>query len=171
MIRSTLIHVRKLSDQFLSWLVIIAMAALTVDVLWGVASRYWLGSQTRWTDELATTLMIWASMLGAALVYGEHGHLGVDYFVGKLDVAAQRLVAIAVHAMVFAFAAGVLGYGGWVTVERTYDSGQVLPALGLTKALTYLPLPICGLFLIFYAVEGVIETLFPPPSEDHPAEI
>jgi TRAP-type C4-dicarboxylate transport system permease small subunit len=158
-IRSALIHGRRVSDRLLSWMVILAMAALTADVLWGVFSRYILGAQSLWTDELATTLMIWASMLGAALVYGERGHLGVDYFVGKLDPAAQNLVTIAVHVLVFAFAAGVMVYGGAVMVERTLDAGQVLPALGWKKGYTYLSVPICGAFLLFYALEGMLETL------------
>ena len=61
---------RVLSDLILSGLVIVLFATLTIDVLWGVFSRYALGAQTRWTDELATTLMVWVSLLGAALVYG-----------------------------------------------------------------------------------------------------
>jgi TRAP-type C4-dicarboxylate transport system permease small subunit len=169
-IRFALIQGRRVSDWTLSWLVIVAMAALTVDVLWGVFSRYAIGAQSRWTDELATTLMIWASMLGAALVYGERGHLGVDYFVGKLDPAAQKLVTLVVHVLVLAFAASVMVYGGSIMVERTLDGGQVMPALGLKKGYSYLAVPICGVFLVFYALEGMFETLGEPASDDLPAE-
>ena len=170
MIRTPLILGRRLADRFLSWLVIVTMGALTADVLWGVFSRYIIGAQSRWTDELATMLMIWASMLGAALVYGEHGHLGVDYFVGKLDPAAQRLLAQVVHALVIAFAAGVMVYGGAVMVQRTLEGGQVMPALGLKKGYSYLAVPISGVFLVFYALEGIFETFGASASDDHPAE-
>jgi TRAP-type C4-dicarboxylate transport system permease small subunit len=147
------------ADRLLSWVVIAAMAALVLDVLWGVVSRYVLRAQARWTDELATTLLIWIAMLGAALVYGERGHLGLDYFVLKLDSAAQWLTQLIVHMLVFAFAASVMVYGGLIMAERTLASGQVLPALGWPKGYTYFAVPVSGIFLCFYAVKGVVETI------------
>ena len=159
MTRGLLRRGRQLSDRFLSWMIVVAMGALVLDVLWGVFSRYVLRGQSRWTDELATTLMIWASMLGAALVYGERGHLGVDYVVGKLDPAAQRLLEIAVHLLVLCFALGVMVYGGWIMTERTLEGGQLLPALGWKKGYTYLAVPLSGAFLCFYALDGAIAVL------------
>jgi TRAP-type C4-dicarboxylate transport system permease small subunit len=157
---------RQLADRVLALVVIAAMGVLVLDVLWGVVSRYALRAQARWTDELATTLLIWISMLGGALVYSERGHLGLDYLVGKLDLVAQRFAELAVHLLVFAFAAGVMVFGGWVMAERTLASGQVLPALGLPKGYTYFAVPVSGIFLCFYALEGVAETLCPTGTND-----
>jgi TRAP-type C4-dicarboxylate transport system permease small subunit len=149
---------RRLADFALSWLVIVLFAALTLDVLWGVATRYASeGGQASWSEELATTLMVWVSLLGAALVYGEKGHLGVDYFVAKLDPAAQRVAEIATHLLVAFFAVVVMVYGGWVMVDRTLDAGQVLPALGWKKGYAYSVVPLSGLFLVFYAMAGAIQ--------------
>jgi TRAP-type C4-dicarboxylate transport system permease small subunit len=149
---------RRCCDYLLSWLMILVFAALTVDVLWGIFSRYVLAAQSPWTDELATTLLIWLSLLGAAFVYGEKGHLGVDYFVGKLDPLARRATELAGHGLVMFFAAVVMVYGGWVTVERTLEAGQVLPALGWEKGYVYSVVPLSGVFLLFYAAEGVAAT-------------
>ena len=154
-----LMKCREVADRVLSWIVIVAMGALVLDVLWGVVSRYALRAQARWTDELATALLIWISMLGAALVYGERGHLGLDYFVHKLDPTAQWITQLVVHVLVFAFAAGVMVYGGWVMAERTLASGQLLPALGWPKGYTYFAVPVSGIFLCFYAFEGLVQTL------------
>ena len=162
--RCLLTQGRRISDFFLSWLVIVLFAILTLDVLWGVFSRYILGAQTRWTDELATTLMVWVALLGAALVYGEKGHLGVDYFVGKLDPDAQRLTEFAAHILVLIFAAAVMVYGGWVLVDRTLEANQLLPALGWKKGYGYCAMPLSGLFFVFYAVENAMHVLAPPTS-------
>ena len=151
------------SDFFLSWLIIALFAALTADVLWGVVSRYVLGAQTRWTDELATTLMVWVALLGAALVYGEKGHLGVDYFVGKLEPTAQRLVDCLVHLLVLIFALVVMLYGGWILVDRALDANQLLPALGWKKGYGYLVVPLSGLFFVFYALEGAVRGMTSEP--------
>ena len=59
----------------LEWLTTGIFAALVLDVLWGVISRYVLGSQSRWTEELAIYLLVWVSLLGATLVFRERAHL------------------------------------------------------------------------------------------------
>jgi TRAP-type mannitol/chloroaromatic compound transport system permease small subunit len=60
------------------------VAVLTMTVLWGVFTRFCLGKQAEYTDELARVLLVLVSMVGAALAFGEKAHLGVDYFVSKL---------------------------------------------------------------------------------------
>ena len=109
---------------------IITFAALTLDVLWGVFSRYVLNAQSRWTEELAIYLLVWLSLLGASLTYEEKGHLGVDYFVGKLHPDARKLGAIFVELVVLFFAGFGLLYGGWILVSDTVAAGQLSPALG-----------------------------------------
>jgi TRAP-type C4-dicarboxylate transport system permease small subunit len=161
---------RSVADLFLSWLIIGLFAALTVDVLWGVFSRYILQSQSRWTDELATTLMVWVALLGAALVYGEKGHLGVDYFVGKLDPSAARFNEVFVHLVVLGFALSVMVYGGWILVDRALVANQVLPSLGWKKGYCYGVVPLSGLFFVFYAIEGIAHTLVPPSAADSTAK-
>ena len=168
--RAVMTHSRRWSDRVLSLLVVVAMGALLVDVLWGVVSRDLLAGQSRWTDELAIALLIWVSMLGAALVYGEGGHLGVDYFVGKLDPSAERFVQCFVHILVMLFAALVMVYGGYILTKGAFDTGQMLPALGWRKGYTYLAVPISGIFLLFYSLEGVIGALSRAPDSDRSPE-
>lgn len=140
-------------------LLIAGMAILVVDVLWGVFSRYALGEQTRWTEELAVYLLVWISLLGAALTFREKGHLGVDYFVGKLDPSARRLSAMFVEGIVFAFSAFALVFGGWNLVVKTMASGQVLPALNLSMGYVYSVVPLSGIFFCLFAVEHLIDYL------------
>lgn len=150
---------RDLLVKGLSVFLIVAFAVLTLDVLWGVFSRYVLGSQSRWTEEIATYLLVWISLLGAALTYEEQGHLGVDYFVGKLDPSARRLAAIVVEVIVLIFSVGALTVGGWILVSRTLADGQVTPALEWQKGYLYLAAPISGVFFSLFAVEHIIELL------------
>lgn len=147
---------------------ILAFAALTLDVLWGVFSRYVLGAQTRWTEELAIYLLIWISLLGASLTYEEQGHLGVDYFVGKLHPDAQKLGAIFVELVVLFFAGFGLLYGGWRLVSETLAAGQMTPALGWQKGYLYMAVPISGVFFIIFSIEHLILVLSGKKlSEDH----
>jgi len=140
-------------------LLIVGMGILVVDVLWGVFSRYALGEQTRWTEELAVYLLVWISLLGAALTFREKGHLGVDYFMGKLEPSARRLSAMLVEVIVFAFSAFALVFGGWNLVVKTLASGQVLPALNLSMGYVYSVVPLSGVFFCLFAVEHLVDYL------------
>lgn len=159
---------RDILVKFLEWFLILAFAVLTLDVLWGVFSRYILGSQSVWTEELAINLLIWVSLLGAALTYEEKGHLGVDYFVGKLHQDAQKVGAIFVELVVLFFAGFGLLYGGWLLVSETLAAGQVTPALGWQKGYLYTAAPIAGLFFIIFSVEHLFEIFKGDSSASEP---
>lgn len=129
---------------------------LTLDVLWGVFSRYVLGQQGRWTEELALYLLVWVSLLGASLAYSEGSHLGVDYLVQKLDPAARQLSKVLVELLVLGFSAFVLVRGGVALVSETLASGQVSPALGLRMGYVYLAVPLSGLCFAVFALEKLV---------------
>ena len=149
-------------------LVLVALfVLLTLDVLWGVFSRYVLGAQSRWTEELAIYSLVWISLLGASVTYGENGHLGVDYFANKLEPSARRVAAISVEILVGFFAAFALVYGGWVLVTKTLESGQVAPSLNIKTGYLYLAVPISGVFFLTFCIEHLARLFAgePPPSE------
>lgn len=162
---------RKFIVKPLEVVLIAFMAAMTLDVLWGVFSRFVLGSQTRWTEELAIYLLIWISLLGASLTYGERGHLGVDYFVHKLDPKAQLLAAIVVEVAVLVFSLFGLVYGGWMLVSKTLAAGQVSPTLGWPMGYVYLAAPVSGVFFTLFALEHLVGLIKGNPSVDQPAEL
>lgn len=137
-------------------LTILLFVGLTLNVLWGVVSRYVLGSQSRWTEEVAINLLMWVSLLGAALVFREKGHLGVDYFVGKLDPAAQRVAAVIAELAVLVFAAGVLVGGGAMLVAESLRAGQLTPAMGWKVGYLYTVVPLAGLFIVGCSVERLL---------------
>lgn len=146
---------------------IIAVFLLVADVVWGVFTRYVMGEQAKWTEELARFLLIWVSLLGGAVAFGTKGHLGVDYFVGKFDPEVRKLMAIIVHLIVLFFAGAIFVYGGWRVVSDTLALGQTTSALPLKMGYIYLALPIAGLFMVIYTIENLIETWITPATELH----
>ena len=108
---------------------------------------------------MALFLLIWVSMLGAAVVYEEKAHLGVDYFVGKLDAPAQRWAGLMVDFIVMLFSLLVLVYGGWVLVVETLKAGQVSTALGMPMGYVYMAVPISGVFFVLFGLGHIAATL------------
>lgn len=152
------------SKQAVIWLleqaVIVAVAILVLDVLWGVFTRFLLDSPSRWTEEVATFLLIWVSLLGAAVAFDRQEHLGVDYFVKKLDPTAQLILRIVVQLVVFAFAAAAMVYGGYVLVSETLQSEQLTPALEIKMGYVYLAVPVSGLFIMLSSLERIFALIF-----------
>ena len=83
---------REVAAKLVGGLCIAIFAVLVLDILWGVATRYLLGQQAHWTEELARVLLVWLAMLGAALAYMERSHLGIDALTRLLDPAKSREV-------------------------------------------------------------------------------
>ncbi|MBN1851542.1 MAG: TRAP transporter small permease [Pirellulales bacterium] len=161
-----ILKLRAILVRLLEMVVIIAMAFLVLDVLWGVFTRFLLRSPSRWTEEVATILLVWVSLLGAAVAFGRREHLGMDYLVKQLSLDGQQLTELAVQLIVICFSAAALVWGGFELVSRTLASGQLTPALGLKMGYVYLAVPVSGAFIVLFSMEQIGE-IFSGRSADH----
>jgi TRAP-type C4-dicarboxylate transport system permease small subunit len=151
--------IKNVLDRLLEGLVMIVVAVLVVDVLWQVFTRFVLNKPSTWTEELAVFMLIWVSLLGAAVALGRGAHLGIDYFVGKLPARARLSTEIFVFFCVSAFSLLVMLIGGIDLVRSTLELGQESSALRVKVGYVYLAIPISGFFLTLYAVIGLVERL------------
>ena len=156
---NSLLKLNKLLIKLLEITVILVIGFLVLDVLWGVFSRYVLKNQSPWTEELARMLLIWVSLLGAAIGFIRGSHLGVDYFVGKLSERKQVIGQIIVYLLVVCFASLAMIYGGIRLVVLTLSMGQVSPALQLKMGYVYLAVPISGFFILIFSIETIIRNV------------
>lgn len=151
---------------------VLSLLTLLIVVLWGTLSRYLLGAQSPWTEELARLLLVWVTMLGGALAFGERAHLAIDLVVLKLHRDARRLAELFSHVACGGFAVLVMVLGGGRLTLARFDADQALPALGISRAWVYASVPIAGLLIAWYAAEMILETLTgkaPAASDPDPA--
>ena len=141
-------------------------AILVVDVLWQVCSRYVFSSPSSWTEELATFLLIWVGLLGAAVAFREHAHLGIEYLPARMSPRIRCAVEVLALASTALFCVLVLVYGGATLVIRTVSLLQTSPALGLPMGYVYLALPVGGFFMTVYSLQFLTARLSPVPSAD-----
>lgn len=146
-------------DRVLGTLVSILMAALVVDVVWQVVTRFLLPQPSSFTDELARFLLIWVGLLGAAYASGQRLHLAIDLVSGGLTPRRRQLLGVVIESVVLAFAVGVLLVGGWKLVSLTLLLGQSSAALGVPLGYVYSVLPLSGAIMAFYAVVFISEHL------------
>ncbi len=156
------ISFRKAMTRILQWIVIALTGVLVLDVLWGVLSRYAFGQQAKWSEELARLLLVWVSLFGASVAFAMKAHLGLDYFASKLHPSARKtnkLIGIGICLM---FAVFVFLIGGMELVSKTYESGQTMVALPMSKWWAYTALPASGVFMVLFLIEQFIEALATP---------
>lgn len=163
--REALLQVKKWMTTALNVVLIIAVALLVLDVVLGVFTRYVMGEQVKWTEELARFLLVWVSLLGGAVAFGTKSHLGVDYFVGKFHPDIRKLMAVVSHLVVLFFAVSIFVVGGWRVVSDALILEQMTPALGWKMGYVYMVLPIAGVFMVLYTIENLIETLYTPVED------
>ena len=154
-----IIKLKKCLVRGLELTVILVTGILVIDVVWGVFTRYVMGHQSQWTEELARLLLIWVALLGASIAFIRRSHLGVDYFVNKLNEKWKDIGQIIVYLLVAVFAGIVLVYGGCSLVSSALKNSQPTPALNIEMGYVYIAVPISGIFIIIFSIETIIEMI------------
>jgi TRAP-type C4-dicarboxylate transport system permease small subunit len=148
---------RKAIDSLLSKMLITIMAAMAVNVLWQVFSRYFMETPSSFTDELARYLMIWLGILGAAYVAGKNGHVAIDVLPSRLSPKAQKRLRQVVRLAIVLFCFFAMFLGGIRLVYITYILEQYSAALEVPLALVYAVIPLSGLLIIYYKITELVQ--------------
>ncbi len=152
-------HTRKWLDRSLAVLVATLMAALVLDVLWQVFTRFILRDPSSWTEELARYLMIWVGLIGAAYAAGRRMHLSVDLLPGALTGNRAHTLRIFIESLVLVFALAALFAGGVRLVWVMLKLGQTSASLQLPLGYVYLAVPISGLLIAWYAILDLTDAI------------
>ena len=145
--------IHDLMVRILSFLLEASMALLVLDVLLGVLSRYILGDQVSWTEELACLLLVWSSFFGIALAFNSRAHLGIDLIVNMMTDTPRKTAATIAHLVTIAFTVVAFLYGGCFLLHKAmFVTRNVMPALQIPDAVMYLPIPVSGLFILYFEI-------------------
>jgi TRAP-type C4-dicarboxylate transport system permease small subunit len=146
-------------DRMLGSIICLLMAAMVVNVLWQVITRFILRDPSSFTEEAARYMMIWVGLLGSAYASGKKSHLALDLITGRLQAGAKRVSELLIHSLVLLFAVTVLVGGGTRLVWIQLSLGQQSAALQIKLGYVYLAVPLAGLFIAFYSLIFVVEAL------------
>jgi TRAP-type C4-dicarboxylate transport system permease small subunit len=138
------------------WVCLVLMAALSVDLMLGVFSRYVLASTFTWYDEIARACFIWVVFLGAAVGVKRGAHFRLHLVVDRFPPRVQRAAGVFGRLVVIAFSI-VLIQQGWAFVEL--GRAQQTPVLGMSKAWIYSAMPVGGALMILYSVAPLARAL------------
>lgn len=163
--------IRRLSSGMLKLLesvLAVLFAALIVDVLLGVVTRYCLGSQVEWTEELACYLLIWMGLVGAAAAFAKKSHLGLDVLVSFFPDSSRRRTEIVSCLVCLAFTLIVFLYGGSLLTLHAFRINRISPSLQLPDGFIFLSLPVSGVFMLVFQLELLLKAIRGDDISDHP---
>jgi TRAP-type C4-dicarboxylate transport system permease small subunit len=136
-------------DQGLEWACILLLAAISIDLLLGVFSRYVLERTFVWYDEVARLCFMWLVFLGAAVAVRRGAHFGLDVVVGSLPPSLQRFLRLLTPLTVIVFSAALI-WLGWDLMR--HGASQTTAVMGMPVSWIYAAMPVGAVLMAFYAL-------------------
>jgi len=131
----------------------LGLVAMSAVIGWQVFGRFVLNSSPSWTEQTSLVLMIWYVMFAAAAGVHEGFHIRIALLeerLGSRAASLRRIVAVVVMLLGLV----LLIYGAqlcWLV------RSNVIPSLGISRSVAYIPMPISGLLMALFAVPQVID--------------
>jgi len=139
-----------------------ALVAITLVIPYGVFMRYVLNSAASWPEPFSVLAMVLFSFVGGAAAYRANVHIAVQMLTDAVPAPARRaLLRLADLAMV-ATALFMMIYG--MELVRATWNQTIAEFPTLSVGITYLPIPIGGLFTLLFIIERLWLGMPPPTS-------
>ncbi len=121
----------------------------------GVFSRYVLKSALVWTDELATILFLWLSMLGAVIAYRRNEHMRLTALIRSVPPKTARLLEIISAVIVSIFCLELLPPSRLFLIQEAID---MTPALNIPRSYVILAIVVGLILILTLAVLRLIDS-------------
>ncbi len=160
-------------EKILDWISKIAefvacimLAAMCLMVFANVLTRFVLHFAIPWSEELSRFAQIWSCFLGAAILYREDGHMGLDILVKAVPKQVARVIAIIVD-LITMYLVYLIGTGGYELAKA--QAAWKTPATGLSWAWVFAVIAISmGCTMIFAVDKLVWHVISLVKNEDFP---
>lgn len=88
------------------------LALMVLMVFGNVVLRYGFDSGIAISEELSRWLFVWLTFMGAVVALKEHGHLGTDMLISRLDLLGKK-ICLGLSYLLMLGLCGVLFKGAW----------------------------------------------------------
>ena len=125
-------------------------------VFYQVFGRYVLNSSPTWAENLALVLVLYVTLIAAAVGVRDAGHIGMESLLVLLPDALRGRIEIVIHALVAVFGVA-MAYNGWILGSSVLH--YKIPNLHLSEAVRYAPLVLSGGLIVLFSIEHIIALL------------
>jgi len=109
-----------------------------------------------WSEEITCFLLVYASLVGAAVAFKRGSHIAVTFVVQRLPAGSQKAMSVLVHLLGIGFFVVIAFYG---LLLMKAESHQTSPALMIPMVWVYMIFPVLGGVIILHLLAAVGQTL------------
>ena len=132
------------------------LLAIVAIVFFQVFGRYVLNSSPTWTESLALVLVLYVTLIAAAVGVRDAGHIGMESLLVLAPTRWRERIELLIHGLVLLFGAA-MAYNGWVLGQSVM--AYRIPNLNLSEAVRYAPLVISGVLIVLFSAEHIAASL------------
>ena len=139
--------------RYCAYVSVAGLVAIVAVVAWQVFGRYVLNASPTWTETLALVLVLYVTLIGAAVGVRDAGHLGMESLLVLVPQAPRRYLEMVIHVLVGAFGAA-MAWNGWILGESV--AAYKLPNIALSESVRYVPLVLSGALIVLFSLEHLV---------------
>jgi TRAP-type C4-dicarboxylate transport system permease small subunit len=140
----------------------LALVAITLVIPYGVFMRYVMNSASSWPEPFSVLAMVLFSFVGGAAAYRANVHIAVQMLTDAVPAPARRALLLVADLAMVATALFMIVYGTQLVRATWNQTIAEFPTLSV--GITYLPIPVGGLFTLLFIVERLWLGMPPPTS-------
>lgn len=138
------------------WVSVAGLTCLIAAVGFQIFGRHVLNRTPTWAESIAMLLVLYVTMLGAAVGVRDAGHIGFESLLEALRPAAKRRMEIFIHALVCLFGL-MMAWNCAILAQSVMD--YAMPNLGISEGWKYLPATLSGGLIALFSVEHIVALL------------
>jgi len=140
----------------------VAMVVITIIIPYGVFMRYVMNSASSWPEPFSVLAMVLFSFVGGAAAYRANVHIAVQMLTDAVPARARRALLLLADLAMVATALFMMVYGTQLVRATWNQTIAEFPTLSV--GITYLPIPVGGLFTLLFIIERLWLGMPPPTS-------
>jgi TRAP-type C4-dicarboxylate transport system permease small subunit len=151
--RDPLTRMNRVLARYGMYTSVAGLFVIVVIVGYQVFGRYVLNSSPTWAENLALVLILYVTLIGAAVGVRDAGHIGMESLLILVPEKPRRYLEIVIHVLVAVFGAAMV-YNGWILGSSV--ASYKLANIQLSEGWRYVPLVASGALIVLFSVEHVI---------------
>jgi TRAP-type transport system small permease protein len=138
------------------YLAVAGLLTIVAIVFYQVFGRYVLNSSPTWTESLALVLVLYVTLIAAAVGVRDAGHIGMESLLVLAPDHVRDRIELVIHVLVLLFGVA-MAYNGFVLGQSV--ASYKIPNINLPEAVRYVPLVLSGILIVLFSIEHIIALL------------
>ncbi|QJR14622.1 TRAP transporter small permease [Usitatibacter palustris] len=151
-----LTRVNAVLARYGAYFAVAGLVFIVVIVAWQVFGRYVMNDSPTWTENLALVLVLYVTLIGAAVGVRDAGHIGMESLLILVPERVRLKLEIVIHVLIGLFGAAMM-WNGWILGYSV--ASYKLANINLPESVRYVPLVLSGALIVLFSIEHILALL------------